>query len=233
MYTHELPLRSNLTEAHALSWRSIAEPGAFWTGPERVEMVAQSRAAMNCKLCEERKAALSPFAVTGEHDEIPGGSDLPLVLVDAIHRIRSDPGRLTKSVFDQVVAASISEPAYVEMVSVVNSSVIIDTLHRSLGLSLPELPEAREGEVSGSYNTAAVDRGAWVPVLDADQDLFDTGMPSVPNILRSMGLVPSAVQLFFQTFRPHYALVDIPLSISQAQAEFVAARVSALNECFY
>ena len=233
MYTPELPLRSNLTEAHALSWRSIGEPGAFWSGLERVQMVACSRAATNCKLCEERKAALSPFAVRGEHDEISGSSDLAPVLVDAIHRIRSAPGRLTKTVFDQVIAAGIGEPAYVEMVSVVNSSVIIDTLHRSLGLPLPELPEAVGGAASGEYNTAAVDRGAWVPILDADQDLFDTGMPSVPNILRSMGLVPSAVQLFFQTFRPHYALVDIPLSISQAQAEFVASRVSALNECFY
>ncbi len=233
MYTPELPLRTNLTEAHEASWQAIGEPGAFWTGPERVQMVAHARAATNCKLCEQRKAALSPFAVPGEHDEISRESELPPALIDAIHRIRSDPGRLTRSVFAQVIAAGVSEAAYVEMVSVINSSVIIDTLHRSLGLSLPELPEAREGEVSGDYNTEAVDRGAWVPVLDADQDLFEPGMPRVPNILRSMGLVPSAVQLFFQTFRPHYALANIPLSISQAQAEFVAARVSALNECFY
>ncbi len=233
MYTPELPLRSNLTEAHEASWQSMGEPGAFWTGPERVQMIAHARAAMNCKLCRERKTALSPFAVTGEHDEISQGSELPPALIDTIHRIRSDPGRLTRVIFDQVIAAGISEPAYIEMVSVINSSVIIDTLHRSLGLSLPELPEAREGEVSGDYNTKAVDKGAWIPVMDADQDLLDPGMPRVPNILRSMGLVPSAVQLFFQTFRPHYALVDIPLAISQAQAEFVAARVSALNECFY
>jgi len=33
--------------------------------------------------------------------------------------------------------------------------------------------------------------------------------------------------------RSHYSLSDIPLDISQAQAEFIAARVSALNECFY
>ena len=48
-----------------------------------------------------------------------------------------------------------------------------------------------------------------------------------------MGLVPDAVALFFGAFRPHYALKDIPLSISQTQAEFVASRVSALNDCFY
>ncbi len=60
-----------------------------------------------------------------------------------------------------------------------------------------------------------------------------TGLPTVPNIGRAMGLVPSAGALFFTTFYPHYQLTDINLSISQAQAEFVAARVSSLNECFY
>ena len=59
------------------------------------------------------------------------------------------------------------------------------------------------------------------------------GLPRAPNIGRAMGLVPSAVALFFLTFRPHYALRDVPLAISQAQAEFIASRVSALNECFY
>jgi hypothetical protein len=63
--------------------------------------------------------------------------------------------------------------------------------------------------------------------------MADTGLPAVPNIFRAMGLVPDAVALFFSTFRPHYALKDIELSISQAQAELVASRVSAWNECFY
>ena len=119
------------------------------------------------------------------------------------------------------------------MVSVVNTSVIVDTLHRSLGLDLPVLPESEPGEPSGAYDQNAVDEGAWVPIMAAAKDMADTGLPAVPNIFRSMGLVPGAVQLFFTTFRPHYALKDIPLSISQAQAEFVASRVSAINECFY
>ena len=72
-----------------------------------------------------------------------------------------------------------------------------------------------------------------VPVLDAPQDLAHHGLPNVPNIARSMGLVPSAVELFFTTFRPHYSLSYIHMTISQAQAEFVAARVSSINECFY
>ena len=233
MYPKHLPLRDNLRQAHAAAWHSIAGPGAFWTGAQRVAMVAEARAALSCPLCTDRKAALSPAAVRGKHDQATG---LGPVAVDLIHRLRTDPGRLTKSWFDALMSAGISPQAYVEIVSVVTSSVIIDTLHQSLGLAPPPLPDAEAGQPSGHCNADAVDAGAWVPVLDAEQTLPEASalsLPRIPFILRAMGLVPSAVALFFQTFRPHYALSNIPLSISQAQAEFTAARVSALNQCFY
>ena len=230
MYPDTLRLSQELREAHASSWQSIARAGDFWRGAERVAMVAEARNALRCPLCRERKAALSPGAVTGTHST---DSALDPTVVDMIHRLRTDPGRLTHSWFESVIASGISPAAYVEIVSVVNSSVIVDTLHLSLGLDVPELPEPIAGEPSGEFNPDAVDGGAWVPITAAAQDVSDTGLPSVPNILRAMGLVPGAVALFFNTFRPHYSLKDIKLSISQAQAEFVASRVSALNECFY
>jgi len=149
-----------------------------------------------------------------------------------IHRIRTDPGRLTPAWFNQITQV-ISKPTYVEIVSVVTSSVIIDTLHNALGFGLPALPQPGKGQPSGEQNPLAIDDGAWLPILDAPADMADTGLPQVPNIARALGLVPSALELFFSTFRPHYALKDIALSISQSQAEFVAARVSAINECFY
>jgi hypothetical protein len=158
---------------------------------------------------------------------------LPDAIIDFIHRLISDPGRLTRSVFDQVISSGISQAAYVEVISVVASSVIVDTQHLALGLQPPELPLAIAGEPAGQLNEGAIDAGAWVPISDAPADVASSGLPSVPNIARALGLVPGAVALFFGTFRPHYALENIPLSISQSQAEFVAARVSALNECFY
>jgi hypothetical protein len=42
------------------------------------------RAARRCAWCAVRKAALSPYAMTGAHDT---ASDLPAVVVDAIHRV--------------------------------------------------------------------------------------------------------------------------------------------------
>jgi hypothetical protein len=229
MYPDYVAVSDKLKEAHTLAWQTIAQPGDFFTGAQRVAMVRSAREALTCALCEDKKAALSPNAVDGEHED---DTDLNPAIVDMIHRMRSDPGRLTKAWFDGITQA-ISKQQYVEIVSVVNSSVIIDTLHNALGLGLPRLPQPQGGQPRGQHNASAVQGGAWVPILDADETMADTGLPQVPNIARSLGLVPSAGQLFFTTFRPHYALKDIDLSITQGQAEFVASRVSAINECYY
>ncbi len=225
------PISAAVVERHGEAWRLIASPGPFWTGAERVQMVAEARAAMHCDLCRRRKEALSPFAVQGSHDT---ASDLPATLIDMIHRLRTDPARYTRSVFASVVAAGIPRERYIEAVSVVNASVIVDTMHASLGLPLPELPAPEPGLPTGQPTPDVVDDGAWVPITRvSDRNVSDTGLPGAPNIARSMGCVPAAVQLFFTAFRGHYALRDIPLAVSQPQAEFIASRVSALNECFY
>ena len=235
MYAGNIHVRDDLKAAHALSWAELGRAGAFLTGRQRIAVVAEARAAQHCDLCAERRSALSPFAVPGaDHASHPGTRDvLDAPIVDAIHRLRTDPGRLTRAWFDGIIAAGVSAATYIETVSVLTTSVIVDTLHRSLGLAVPEPPEPVAGQPSGERNEQAVDAGAWVPVTAGEQDLAATGLPTVPNIARAMGLVPSAVALFFRTFRPHYQLQDISLSISQAQAEFVASRVSSLNECFY
>ena len=229
-YPEALPLRDDLREGHAAAWADIAQPGVSWTGAERVAILAEARAALDCNLCTARKSALSPNAVEGDHDT---ASALAAPIVDGIHRLRTDPQRLTRAWFDSLVPDQLSQPAYAELVSVVCTSVIIDTQHNALGLPVTDLPDPIEGEPGGDLLDDTVDIGAWLPVMKAEADLADTGLPSVPNIARAMSLVPSAVALFFGAFRPHYQLQKIPLAISQAQAEFIASRVSALNQGFY
>ena len=225
------PVTAQVIERHEEAWRLIGAPGAFWSGAERVQIVAEARAATACALCGRRKAALSPFAVDGEHDTV---SDLPPVLIDMIHRLRTDPGRYTRTVFDGVLAGGISRERYIEAVSVVNAAVIVDTMHAALGLPLPDLPTPEPGSATGQPAPDVVEDGAWVPLTRVDdRNATVTGLPGAPNIARSMGCVPSAVALFFTAFRGHYALRDIPLSVSQPQAEFIASRVSAINQCFY
>jgi len=230
MYPEHLPLGEDLRTAHQNALALIGQAGPSWSGADRISMVLAAREALDCALCSERKSQLSPFSATGTHQ---GHSSLDPQVVDAIHRISTDPGRLTRSWFDSLTNSTLSQGAYIEMVSVVTTSVIIDTLHRSLGLPIAELPAPEPGAPTRDAAGDTVDDGAWVPITRAPRDMADTGLPAVPNIFRAMGLVPQAVNLFFGAFRPHYALKDIALSISQSQAEFVASRVSALNECFY
>lgn len=227
-YPQALPLAQSLREAHRQALETIARPGPSFSGAERLAIVEAARAATECELCARRKDGLSP-ALPGDHD---GPLLRSATATDAIHRIRTDPNRLTRSWFE-TVRADLGVAAYVELVSVVNSSVIIDTLHQALGLPLPALPTPEPGEPTGDVPGDVVDDGAWVPLMAAPRTMADTGLPEVPNIVRAMGRVPAAVALFFATFRPHYALKDIPLSLSQAQAELVASKVSAWNECFY
>ena len=225
---------SNLTEelktAHETAWNKIAGPGDFFSGEERIEMIRAARDADDCELTLARKNAISPFAVTGEY---VGDYLLDSNTIDVIRRIASDPGRLTRAWFDQVIANGLAPEEYVEVVSVVTTSIIIDTLHQALGLAQPLLPQAREGNPRKVLNSGAIEIGAWLPVLDVPSQTADHGLPKVPNIARSLGLVPGALQLFFGTFSPHYSLSNIQSSLSQDQAEFVASRVSAMNECFY
>lgn len=230
MYEHShLPIREDLRTAHKSVWRHIASTGSYWSGENRVAFVREARNALTCNLCAARKLAVSPNVVEGVHDS---ATALDPLVVDLIHRIRTDPGRYTKSVFDRFVS-TYSVQQYVELISVVASSVIVDTLHCALGLPPPDLYDPDTKSPNGHEPAKTEDGGAWVPLARQDQSRSDLGFRGVPNILRAMGAVPSAVSLFFTCFKNHYSMMGVPLDLRQSQTEFIAARVSALNQCFY
>ncbi len=103
-------VRPDLVAAQERAWHGLAGAGDWWTGAERVAIAGEVRAAWGCALCRERKAALSPAAVAGAHEAMPA---LPAVAIDAIHRITTDPGRLTRAWFDGLLAGGLSDAAYV------------------------------------------------------------------------------------------------------------------------
>ena len=193
-------------------------------------IIREARQSLNCDLCRRRLGALSPNAVDGDHDTV---SDLSPVAVDVIHRIRSDPARMSKSVFDNALANGMTDSEYIELVGVVATSVVIDTLHQGLGLPLPETLEGSDVAPLGQQEPDVVDDGAWVRLAPRDGELNEVGIPRQANIIRAMGLVPLVIELFFSVMRQAYYISNLPISISRSQAEFIAARVSALNQCFY
>lgn len=235
-----VPVRDDLRQTHLAMLEHLRRPGCWLTGQERLAIAAESRNAPACALCRRRKASLSPEHPKGVHARL---SDLPESLVEIAHRIRLDPQRLSREWFDRIRAAGLEEGPYVELVGVVAFTAGIDHFCRALGIAPFTLPDAVPGEPS-RHRPANVRAGTgWVPMLapeDAtgpEAGLYESAF--VPNIARALSLVPDHVRVLQLESASHYvAMADIPnpsvrRDLDRRQIELVAARVSALNECFY
>ena len=233
-----VPSRGDIAAAHRGAWERLAAPGNWWTGAERVAIAAEVRNAAKCALCSQRKAALSPEAAQGPHDRV---SELPDPALDVVHRVTTDPGRLTRTWFERTLAAGLSDAQYVEIVGVVVAVVSIDSFHRGLGLAPEPLPEPEPGEASRYRPASARSDGAWVPMIDkASGDEADLWRGRTANVIRAMSLVPDAVRQLKDLSRAHYLPLEMVVdasasrgSLTRPQMELIAGRVSALNECFY
>ncbi len=93
--------------------------------------------------------------------------------------------------------------------------------------------------------SGATDEGSWVATVPAtaldaeDADIYG-GAPFAANVIRALSLVPPAVRQLEELHGAHYLsfaemrkLEGFDRTLSRPQIEFVAARVSAVNECFY
>jgi alkylhydroperoxidase family enzyme len=236
-----VPVRDDLPAAHRQAWEQLARPGRYLSGAQRVAAAAEVRAAWSCSLCRERKQALLPAALNGSHE---GPGQLPQAMVDAIHRITTAPGRLSRRWFDGIREAGVSDGQYVELVGVIVTIVSVDQFCRGLGVAPHALPAPRDGEPSGLRPPGLCDDGAWVPMLDPrrcgpdESDLYPGGRTG--NVLRALSLAPDEVRNLKQLSAAHYLepeqMADLQrgtAALDRAQVELVAARVSALRECFY
>ena len=220
-------------------WPGIGRAGDWWTGAERVAIVAEARAASDCALCAERKAALSPYAVSGEH---AAADALPAVAVDAVHRIVTDPGRLSSRWFEE--REGLEAAQIVELGGIVSTSTIADTLARALDRAQLPLPDVHPGEPARKLPAGLEIRGAWAPMVAPEraegpiEAMYDTVRERagfVFNVVRALSSAPSAWSLFLQTFLPNY-LTSGPMpegGLSRVQVELLASTTSAYNDCFY
>jgi alkylhydroperoxidase family enzyme len=240
-YDPPVAVREDLREAHTFLWEHVRSPGYWWSGAERVAMLRAARGAAECRLCCERKAALSPNAVQGTHDS---DGTLPENVVEVVHRVRSDPGRLSRAWFEQRIAEGLTDAAYVEIVGVVALSAGVDYFARALGVPFLALPEPKSGSPSGYRPAGAVGGTAWVPMVEPEgavgpeANLYGNAA-FVPNIMKALSLVPDEARALRRSSDAHYVPAEqIPdpsarRVLDRMQMELVASRVSALNQCFY
>ena len=233
-------VRETLVDAHRLAWRRIAEPGAWLEGERRVAVAAEVRAAEECALCRARKEALSPFAVEGAH----AATDLLTAAeVELVHRLTTDPGRLSRAWAEGLLAAGVTEEVYVEIVSIVCIAMVIDTFRRSLDLPPFDLPAPVAGAPSRYRAPGAKRHDAWISlvqpedVVESDGNLYG---PTASPVAKAFSLVPRAKRDYWDLAEVHYLpgsemtnFATGVRAIDRMQMELVAGRVSALHQCVY
>ena len=235
-------IREDLSVAYREFWARLARPGSWWTGAERVAIAQESRNAVSCNFCAERKEALSPYSFDGEHQH---DGVLDPLAVDAVHRIVTDQVRITQSYVEDNQAGGLSKEQYVELAGIVTVTLSIDEFNRSLSLPLEPLPEAEDGAPTHYRPDHAVEGTGFVPMIPAqgnvgrEADLWPEGVDA--NVLRAFSVVPDAVRDWMLVSGAQYLSLpgmqifagDTGRSIDRMQIELVAARVSSHNECFY
>ena len=240
----ELPspfIREDLATARERAWDRLCLPGTWWSGAERRAIAQEARNAAHCKLCSKRKEALSPYTINGAHDS---GSALFDTVTEVIHRISSDSGRIQKVWFEEIMAAGLTDAAYTEIIGIISTLIALDTFDYALGLPQRPLPPAGLGEPTRHRPKGARKTIAWVPTLMPEDVVVEDPDPykgfDPINIHFAMSLVPEEVAGFFELdqtlYLPQAAIRDLNNEyrvLTHCQLELIAARVAALNQCFY
>jgi len=153
-------------------------------------------------------------------------SALPDAAVVAAARIYHHPASPTRE-WVEATSDTLGVARYVELVGVVARLAAVDGFHRALGLTLEPLPEPVGGDPTGEIDDRARAGAAWVPMVGGS------------SIVGALSIVPPEAVAQEQLHGPMYLTypqmgdVDFRRGLHRSQIELVAARASALNECFY
>lgn len=234
--------RDDLIQAHGDAWQWIASSGTWMTGAQRCEVVREVRLAQECDLCSARKNALSPAAVDGTHKS---NGVLPAGQVEAIHRLATDPGRLSKSWLEGLFADGLDEGVYVETSGIVSIVMTMDTFTWSMGLAPEPVPAPITGEPARYRPPGAKINDCWVATVNHGDHVAGDGPlygARASGVHRALSLVPATKIAVFDLQMAHYisseavattAIEGLDRSISRPQIEILASRVSVLNQCLF
>lgn len=201
-----LPVPDDVTANLRRAWDELAAPGASYTGAERVAIAAEARRA---------RAGLKP------------ATSLPPAAADAVRRVAAEPWSVRRGWVEQVAGAQLGYERYVEIVGIVSRVVATDTFIEALGLDLVPLPEPFDGAPTGETAPNARLGAGWVPMVGGT------------SITQALSLVPAenaAVERYHGPMYLTFSEMDDPAitrALTRPQMELVAARTSAINECFY
>ena len=223
----DMALRTDLVAAHEQAWAALARPGTWWTGHQRVELASTALAAMTDD--DPLPPWTAPSTVEGR---LAGDLVAPAAAHDAIYRVAAHAGTLSEPWYRQV-SDELGDLPYVEIVGIACTVVAVVAFRRAVGLTPWELPRPLAGEPSRTVPPDLVPAGLnWVRVTSpADQVAAGVqAFSSVPDENQRLWMLADAQYI------PDQEMIDPQWTrgtVSRAQMELVAARISKLRECFY
>ena len=210
-----------IVDAFKIVWDYLGRPGAWWTGTQRIAIAQQVRNSAPRPLWDR------PPPLDTLSDEANGV--LTLFELGVVERVTVQPSSINLETYEHIVQR-MGQDKYAELASVVSQVVPIDHLHDALGLGREELPTPIEGDITRERPDGLVTGVGFLPTLPTE------GLPHVAVAL-SLSLADNARRMLL--VRAMYSgdsfaeMVWTHRSLSRPQVELVAARTSALNECFY
>lgn len=221
---------------HEDEMASFARPGDWLTGEERAAVVRHARQVRAAAGLQDADANAGPAPA----------DVLPAATLALVRRVALDPAGLDRRCLEDARTGSMSEEEYVETVGLVARVINVDVFARGIGVTLPALPEPSDGEPA-LHRPAAVHEGAWVPTVPfgpaggADAAAIYGGEGMQPFIYRALSLAPGEARRTIEGGNLQYTTLDRFFAfdysawpaLTRPQVEALAARVSALNGCFY
>lgn len=234
-------IRQDILDLHQRTWKRIASAATWFDGQTRVAIASEVRQARKCTLCAERLDALSPFAVSGTHGSL---GTLPEKIVEVVHRIVTDTGRLSKRWYQQVLDSGLTDAEYIEIVGLTCTVISVDTFTRGIGLPLQPLPEPIAGQPSRQRPAGAKIQLAWMATVEPEDieegELNPYREDNQFNVQKALSLVPQALIEFYDVDETYYLPQgDIRnfdanyRALSHSQMELIGTRGAQMNKCHY
>lgn len=201
-------IREEMGDAFRRDWERLARPGTWLWGEERVEAAEVFRSAQAGR--EVQSTTLSEPAAA------------------AVQLIAGDPASITRDLVADWEHANLDLGVYVELIGIASRLSAIDAFHRAMGLPLEPLPPPRPGPPSEDPPPRGATRGkAFVP------------MTVGTSIVYALSFVPAESEAQRDLHGPMYLSYEemgdseFQRGLHRTQMELIAARTSAINDCFY
>ena len=233
-----LPVPEEVEALHADELLSFARPGTWGTAAQRTAIAAEIR---KTRVDAGVQESVGDEALC-DIDDVPEAARR-VARAAALGGIEID-----RKFCEQAQADGLSDGAYVEVIGLAARLAHLDVFARGIGVPSRQLDEPVEDSMPSMQR----------PSIARNEGFFTDSVPSAPdggelakeiygnavpaaNILRSLSLVPDEARRLNRVVNVEYFTDETMMNfaysslanIDRPQLELVAAKVSALNQCFY